>query len=43
MIGGPNEKFESIPPLFNRYIACGQLPFVTSYCAFQVDLDLVND
>jgi hypothetical protein len=37
LIGGPNEKFESIPPLFSRYVVCGHSPFFVSYCALQVN------
>ncbi len=35
MIGGPNEKFESIPPMYNKYVACGQSPFISIYCALE--------
>jgi hypothetical protein len=35
MIGGPNEKFESIPPMSNRYLTCGQTPFISFYYAIE--------
>lgn len=31
MIGGPSEKFESNPPVSNRYITCGNKPFISCY------------
>lgn len=36
-IGGPNEKFESIPPMSNRYLTCGQTPFISFYYAIEVN------
>ncbi len=44
MIGGPNEKFESIPPISNRYITCGNSPYLRFYYAIEVILilDLFN-
>lgn len=40
MIGGPNEKFESIPPMSNRYIVCGQSPYIAIYYAIEVKYKL---
>lgn len=31
LIGGPNEKFESIPPCSNRYLISGNQPFINFY------------
>jgi hypothetical protein len=31
MIGGPSEKFESNPPVSNRYVTCGKHPFISFY------------
>ncbi len=39
VIGGPYEKFESIPPMLNRYLACGNSPFISFYYAFDVMLN----
>jgi hypothetical protein len=36
IIGGPNEKFESIPPMSNKYLICGQAPYVSFYSALEV-------
>ena len=37
LIGGPNERFESIPPMANKYIAIGSNPFLNFYYAFEVN------
>lgn len=36
MIGGPNEKFESIPPISNRYITCGKSQCISFYYTIEV-------
>ena len=36
MIGGPNEKFESVPPISNRYLTCGNSPYIGFYYAIEV-------
>jgi hypothetical protein len=39
VLGGPYERFESIPPMLNRYLACGNSPFISFYYAFDVRLN----
>ncbi len=36
MVGDADEKFSSIPPMTNRYLTTGNLPFLSSYYALEV-------
>ena len=37
MVGGPNERFESIAPISNRFITTGANPYVNFYNAIEVN------
>ena len=35
MVGGPNERFNDIPPISNRFIATGGEPYINFYNAIE--------